>query len=81
MTEIDRRRRHKRRHSSGSKKTKGKLRPIDIFLMLWSAVSLVSFFYLLDKVESAPPWQIAALGLSTAVGLMLFLRLALRAKK
>jgi hypothetical protein len=80
MAETERRR-HRHRQRSGSKSKRTKLRPVDIFLMLWSAVSLVLFFYLLDKVESAPPWQIAALGISTALGLLLFFRLGMRAKK
>ncbi|MDB5251294.1 MAG: hypothetical protein JWP27_463 [Flaviaesturariibacter sp.] len=80
MTDIERpRHRHRRRHRT--KKQRARLRPVDIFLLVWSIVSLVLFFYLLDKVDSAPPWQIAALAVSTAVGLLLFFRLGLRAKK
>lgn len=76
--------RHRRRHrhrSSGSSKRKNKLRLIDYFLMLWSAVSLVSFFYLIDKVESAPVWQVVGLAVSTLVGLILFFKFSLRSKK
>lgn len=72
---------HRRRSSSSRSKSKTKLRLIDYFLMLWSIVSLVSFFYLIDKVESAPAWQIIALAASTLVGLILFFRLSLRTKK
>ncbi|MDB5196079.1 MAG: hypothetical protein JWP88_449 [Flaviaesturariibacter sp.] len=86
MPETERRssHRHNRRHrrrSSSSSKSKTKLRLIDYFLMLWSAVSLVAFFYLIDKVESAPVWQVVGLAVSTLVGLILFFKLAMRTKK
>ncbi len=85
-TEEHRHRRHRRRRSRSSKskstsKRRAKFRLVDILLILWSTLSLISFVYLIDKVESAPAWQIIGLAVSTLVGLFLFFRLAMGAKK
>ena len=86
MPELEEHRphRHRRRRSSkrkSSSKSKSKFRLVDALLLLWSAASLAGFFYLIDKVDSAPVWQIIGLALSTLVGLVLFFRMGLRTKK
>jgi hypothetical protein len=79
MIETPERKRKRHRSSRASSKTKFRL--IDGFLIVWSLASLVSFFYLIDKVESAPVWQIVGLAVSTLIGLVLFFRLSLKTKK
>jgi hypothetical protein len=81
MPETTHRHSRRRRSRSGKSTSKQKFRWIDAVLLIWSVASLISFFYLIDKVESAPAWQIIGLAFSTLFGLVLFFRLAMRSKK
>lgn len=72
---------HRHRHHSHSRKPRRKLRVVDIILLLWSLISLISFLFLLDRVETAPVWQVAFLAASTLIGIIVFFSLVFRSKK
>lgn len=74
-------RRHRHRRRTGSSKSKYRWKAVDYLLLLWSLASLGAFYYLVEKTDNAPLWQIGGLAASTLVGLVLFFRYGFRIKK